>query len=271
MNLLRSLVGEAKHINPLRQIISPYLTKFAVQSLKPYFSGDISLVTLFDRDVFACFSSDISALRYAFDVGIKLYSVDNLHAKAYVFRDFCFIGSANCTNRGLGLAPCAHANVEILAPVSHSEILTQLQQIKHMSKPIHENDLAQMEKHLLLTGTSRCASANRAEITDCLEQAVFPTRQPFSLYLDAISFESNTSLPASSRLSMREELSEFGISECFGSESSLKRQLFDFLNSQYHIRCLLSCLDSNNTLAIKMLDGRHSASYWIDWMKAINI
>ena len=40
--------------------------------------------------------------------------------------------------------------------------------------------------------------------------------------------------------------------------SSLKRQLFDFLN--INIRCLLSCLDSNNTLAIKMLDGRHSAS-----------
>jgi len=271
MNLLRSLVGEAKHINPLRQIISPYLTRFAVQSLKPYFSDDISLVTLFDRDVFACFSSDISALRYAFDVGIKLYSVDNLHAKAYVFRDFCYVGSANCTNRGLGLGSCGHANIEILAAVSHADISTQLQQIKHMSKPVYENDLALMERQLLLTGTSRCASANRAEIASCLDQAVFPARQPFSLYFDAISFESNTSLPASSRLSIREELSEFGVSECFGSESSLKRQLFDFLNSQYHIRSLLSCLDSNNILAIKMLDRRNSASYWIDWMKSINL
>ena len=231
MNLLRSLVGEANHINPLRQIISPYLTKFAVQSLKPYFSDDASLVTLFNRDVFACFSSDISALRYAFDIGLKLYSVDNLHAKAYVFRDFSFIGSANCTNRGLGLGSCEHANIEILAAISHAEISSQLKQIKQMSKPILEKDLVLMERHLLLTGNSRCASANRAEIDYCLEQAVFPARQPFSLYFDAISFESNTSLPATSRLLMREELSEFGVSECFGSESALKRQLFDFMNN----------------------------------------
>ena len=112
MNLLRSLVGEAKHINPLRQIISPYLTKFAVQSLKPYFSDDISLVTLFDRDVFACFSSDISALRYAFDAGIKLYSVDNLHA------GMSFVTVYRSPIVRIVVRPCAHANVEILVQSS---------------------------------------------------------------------------------------------------------------------------------------------------------
>ena len=270
MNLLSSLVGRPNHLNPLTQIISPYLTKFAIQSLQAYLASEASLITLFDEDVFSSFSSDISALRFAYDIGMKIYAVEKLHAKAYIFRDFSVVGSANCTNRGLGLCANGQANIEVLVSVPHSEIAFLHQQLEENFMPIMENELSSMERRLLLTDNSRCASATKTEIADCLDQAVFPVRQPFSLYFDSISPGSHASLPASSRLLIREELSRFGVTDCFGSESSLRMQLYDFMNSQYHVRSLMRFLDNENSLIIKLLEDRHSASYWLSWMKSVN-
>jgi phosphatidylserine/phosphatidylglycerophosphate/cardiolipin synthase-like enzyme len=42
----------------------------------------------------------------------RIYTVDRLHAKAYICGDKALVGSANFTDRGLGLSQ--KANVEIL-------------------------------------------------------------------------------------------------------------------------------------------------------------
>lgn len=110
---IESLIAANKDADLI--VISPYITKrpfVALCSLVNEFRH-ISVYSRHDIDVFEQKSSSISAFYFAHDLpNVSLYSVDLLHAKAYVAGKSALIGSANLTDRGLGFAPAS--NLEIL-------------------------------------------------------------------------------------------------------------------------------------------------------------
>lgn len=92
-----------KSINNANDAIffSPYITsKTAEIVLKQAKPEDIVLYTLFDLELFVHGSSSIYTLKNLTNFGIKIYKLENLHAKILLTDQTMTIGSQNLTNRG---------------------------------------------------------------------------------------------------------------------------------------------------------------------------
>lgn len=104
-------------------IISPYLTLRPLRSII-HASGSqvrLNVVTLISDKVFQSGSSSVEAIRYLLrSPNVNLFSLERLHAKAYLAGGSALVGSANCTDRGLGISPSP--NHELLVSVSASSL-----------------------------------------------------------------------------------------------------------------------------------------------------
>lgn len=91
-----------KHI----QIISPFLGYHTAKLLVDHLeeadnSIDCVLITKFEREDFINGASNLHALRLLVENGVKVYALQDLHTKLYIFNSHSVIaGSANFTFRG---------------------------------------------------------------------------------------------------------------------------------------------------------------------------
>jgi hypothetical protein len=150
IDLVTNLAAQASASSPVR-IISPYITlralKTVCMSLPP--GAGLEVVTTFDYDLFATGSSSLNALNFlAKQTNARSYSVDSLHAKAYICGTRALIGSANLTDRGLGLVH--KSNIEILVPYESSNITISrlLESIDLLKKPVSSEDISLMRFRL---------------------------------------------------------------------------------------------------------------------------
>ncbi len=83
-------------------ILSPYITsKTAENVLENTISNYCEIYTLLDFETFLNGGSSIKTLKNLINKGIKVYSIQNLHAKIILISDkFVSIGSQNLTNQG---------------------------------------------------------------------------------------------------------------------------------------------------------------------------
>ena len=101
-SLIRGLFEEAT--NSIK-IVSPFITKYMgnilVACKKQSPDLDAKIITRFYREDFIQGVSGIDALRKLNDCGVKIYALQDLHAKLYLFDDnSALIGSANFTSGG---------------------------------------------------------------------------------------------------------------------------------------------------------------------------
>lgn len=218
------------------------------------------------KEVFLGGSSELSAVSWSLENGFQVYHVDNLHAKAYIFGDCSVVGSANCTNRGLGLNNDSKNSLEYLVCIDKALTDPLLEEIEQRCSQVEMSDVQEMRQSIQLGIDEHVNSSEIQMISRYLEKALFPSRQPFEIYVDAIKNLDEAMLPAGARLALRKELDQLEIGNCYGSRSALKRSLLDFFHSQESIRFLSSLLHNRNEKAIRLCSAHHNCIYWIDWI-----
>jgi len=116
INQIKSLIAANKDKDLI--LISPYITTRPLATLCSLVDERqcITVYSRHDVEVFEQRSSSLRAFYYAHDqLNVNVFSVNLLHAKAYIAGNDALIGSANLTDRGLGLAPAP--NLEVLVDV----------------------------------------------------------------------------------------------------------------------------------------------------------
>ena len=141
-----NLLSETEHSMHL-SIISPYITVRPVKAIAKIvpIHTEIDIITDFNHDSFMKGSSSLGAFAFlASRARTRIFTVDRLHAKAYLWGSKALIGSANFTDRGLGFSH--HANIEILTQVSRDDesIKRLLNQIEDSKKPVTQNEIQKM-------------------------------------------------------------------------------------------------------------------------------
>ncbi len=132
-------------------IISPYITIRPVKAVASIVTSqtEIDIVTDFSYDNFMSGASSLGAFVFLSNrPHTKIFTVDRLHAKAYICGDKALIGSANFTDRGLGFSQ--QANVEVLALVGRDDdsVKELLKQIDEIKKPLAQSEIEKMITHL---------------------------------------------------------------------------------------------------------------------------
>jgi hypothetical protein len=128
-------------------IISPYITIRPVKAVAKVIDvhTQIDIVTDFSYDNFMNGASSLGAFVFlANRPNTRIYTVDRLHAKAYIWGDQALVGSANFTDRGLGFSQ--HANVEILTRVGLDDesIKDLMQQIDDRKRSVTQPEIQEM-------------------------------------------------------------------------------------------------------------------------------
>jgi len=131
----------------LLQIISPYVTINPIRSILRQINPAtrIELTTTFEQELFIEGSSSIGAIRLlARRENTTVFVVQGLHAKAYLFGKHALVGSANCTDRGLGQS--SKSNIEILCMLEsdRQELLELVKTLEPVRRKIGINDIDNM-------------------------------------------------------------------------------------------------------------------------------
>lgn len=145
-NQIVNLVSE----NPIAErliIISPYITIRPVKAIVRILSDrtKIDVITDFSYDNFLNGSSTLGAFMFLSKrAGVRISTVDNLHAKAYIWGDKALIGSANFTDRGLGFS--LQPNLEILSLVrcTDKSLVELLMKIDEKKRHIETGEIVAM-------------------------------------------------------------------------------------------------------------------------------
>jgi hypothetical protein len=142
IDLLSSGKG-SKHLS----IISPYITVRPVKAVAKVIDvhTEIDIVTDFSYDSFMHGASSLGAFVFLSNrPNTKIFTVDRLHAKAYIWGDQALVGSANFTDRGLGFSQ--HANVEILTRVGLDDesVKDLMQQIEDRKRSVTQPEIQGM-------------------------------------------------------------------------------------------------------------------------------
>lgn len=105
-------------------------------------------------------ATDISIYDFCKTYGWEMYVLFNLHAKTYVFdRKRCLIGSANATNKGLGIG--CDANIEISKLVDiDSDDLKKIEMLFDSAIKMDDLLYARMRKEYLAVKTNSEISSN---------------------------------------------------------------------------------------------------------------
>ncbi len=104
-------------------IISAYLTLPALVWLRSFWKSDCQLLCRLKVSDLLDGASDIEALKFAIDAGWTLYFNEATHSKIYLIDNGpLFIGSANLTSRGLGLAKYSNQETMICMYPANSDL-----------------------------------------------------------------------------------------------------------------------------------------------------
>jgi hypothetical protein len=137
VNQIKSLITANKDADLI--LISPYITKKPLVALCSLVNEcrHITIYSRHDIDVFEQKSSSLSAFYYAHSkLNISIYSVDVLHAKAYIAGRCALIGSANLTDRGLGFSPASNLEILVDAYSGSDEVQVLLKRVVNSAYPV---------------------------------------------------------------------------------------------------------------------------------------
>jgi len=128
-------------------IISPYITIRPVKAVAKVIDvhTKIDIVTDFSYDNFMNGASSLGAFVFlANRPNTRIFTVDRLHAKAYIWGEQALVGSANFTDRGLGFSQ--QPNVEILTLVGRDDesIKELMQQIDDRKRTVAQSEIQDM-------------------------------------------------------------------------------------------------------------------------------
>lgn len=165
-NQIVSLISENAFAQRLT-IISPYITLRPVKAIDKVLSQEteIAIITDFSYDNFLNGSSTLAPFIFLSKRSrVRISTVDNLHAKAYIWGKKALIGSANFTDRGLGFSQ--QPNLEILSLVdctdkSLVELLVKIDETKR--------DIVQAEISAMLARLSNEKTGYRSIVKNRLE------------------------------------------------------------------------------------------------------
>ena len=113
----------ARHDSGPAYIISPYLTTHPLRCILKASQPQtpVNVVTSISDSIFLNGSSSVEAIRFLLSsTNVNLFSLERLHAKAYIAGNSALVGSANCTDRGLGISPIP--NHELLVSISPASL-----------------------------------------------------------------------------------------------------------------------------------------------------
>jgi len=144
-NLKGVILDEHKNAKNETLIISAYITEPAIDLIISAGSSR-SRVSLFSRvsphDVLSGATS-IDALKKAYNQGFKVFKIEHLHAKMYVFdHERIYLSSANFTSNGLSLH--GSGNLEVATRVESSK--NNLTFIDEILSAAHELDIEDLDK-----------------------------------------------------------------------------------------------------------------------------
>ena len=129
-------------------LVSPYLS---LRPCKTFLSDQKPrlVITTFDLDLFLSNSSDLNAILWLIAEGIEVRYCNRLHAKLIVGKQSSLVGSANFTNRGIGMPGC-QGNLEAVFTVDNleDEIDVIVQKISEESEVLSEQKVLDMCKQL---------------------------------------------------------------------------------------------------------------------------
>ena len=129
-------------------LVSPYLS---LRPCKTFLSDQkpLLVITTFDLDLFLSNSSDLNAIQWLIAEGIEVRYCNRLHAKLIVGKQSSLVGSANFTNRGIGMPGC-QGNLEAVFTVANleDEIDVIVQKITEESEALSEQKVLDMYKQL---------------------------------------------------------------------------------------------------------------------------
>ena len=159
-------------IDDCLHIVSPYITvrpiREILRRLSPY--QKIELTTTFDQELFLEGASSLGAIRLLNRrKNSSVYIVDNLHAKVYIKGERALVGSANCTDRGLGYS--SQSNIEILCDVkaNRPEIAALTESLKISRRRLQEGDICSMIE-ILAASNNLARSVFRKRLEAVLEE-----------------------------------------------------------------------------------------------------
>jgi hypothetical protein len=211
-------------------LISPYLSlrpcQYFLDGKKPN-----KIITTFDADIFFGCSSDIRAIQWLLDQGIEVKYIDSLHAKMYVGKDLTLVGSANFTNRGIGMPGC-QANLEsvFMLDNSVSKIETILSIIITRAKLVSQDMVCSILESISLP-TNKTEVPNTIEWNRVTEQNWTP-RSPYIrdyYYLTQSRIEMTTERELTGII---EDLRYLDLPASFGNEDAFKKNLRETLQNE---------------------------------------
>lgn len=135
------------------QVITAYCKTSALQEIDSLINpriGSKRLMLRFRKDDISRGSTDFSTLEFALTKGWDVFIRFDLHAKTYIVDNKrCIVGSANATNRGLGLFSAGNAEMATLVDIEETDTVkvnklfddaihvdAQLFQLLNAEKPI---------------------------------------------------------------------------------------------------------------------------------------
>ena len=134
--------------SPPTTIVSPYLS---LRPCKTFLSNQkpLLVITTFDIELFLNNSSDLNAILWLLSEGIEVKYCKRLHAKLIVGKQSSLVGSANFTNRGIGM-PGVQSNLETVFTVNNleHEINLIVQKITEESEALSEEEALDMCEQL---------------------------------------------------------------------------------------------------------------------------
>ncbi|NRF93603.1 hypothetical protein HQN89_21910 [Paenibacillus frigoriresistens] len=139
-NFLEALAEDFKRAKKEILIITPYVKKEAANQLinqgRSKSKPTLNLITLPPGIEYIDGATDPAAIADLQDAGFTIYLLEDLHAKIYMFdRKIVYAGSANLTNRGLGIRG------ELKGLKDNKELLVRMEISSTESKKIREQFL----------------------------------------------------------------------------------------------------------------------------------
>jgi hypothetical protein len=203
-------------------LVSPYLS---LRPCKTFFSNQQPrlVITTFDLDLFLSNSSDLNAILWLLAQGIEVRYCNRLHAKLIVGESSSLIGSANFTNRGIGMPGC-QCNLEAVFTVDNLDMCEQLKELKKPSSVNHKTDWEEISEHNWVPSSPR--------IRDYFH----------------VSQNDLTMVIKDDFLNIQSDLAYLSLPASYGSQNAFKKNLKNALHAEKCFKQALDlCKNSNRT------------------------
>jgi hypothetical protein len=205
------LEAELKNIKNDVQIISAFCKESAlkfIQDMIPKSVKNKRLLVRFTLSDILYGVSDASLYGFCKQYGWDMYVQFRLHAKTYIFdRKRCLIGSANATNKGIGLVTQANIEISGISDIS-TEDLVKIDHLFSDATKVDDNLYAKMQRDIenapqkLSTNSPVWSEDILAQVRDEVISSIFSCEFPNTAYShdqsdDALAFLNIEQVPFS--------------------------------------------------------------------------